>query len=188
LLIISEEIVRKNYRSRQSGSTLIEIMVAIVVIAIGLLGLAGLQMAALKYTNGSGQRSEATLAALDLSERIRGNLLAGAGGYTFNANYATSSTAAHVPPNDCSTAPCAAANIAANDIQNWLNNLQRRLVGGAGYVVPLAQLPTPGGTAILTFDITIMWMEQGLATADANCPAAAAAPVGVRCFVFRTTP
>ncbi|CAN5879807.1 hypothetical protein BH11PSE12_BH11PSE12_29610 [soil metagenome] len=185
------------YQHRQSGSTLIEIMVAIVVMAIGLLGLAGLQLSALKFEKSSSQRSEATLAAVDLSERIRSNFAAVQSvvpgivppAYTFNTDYATSSAAAHVPPNDCTVAiGCTPANVAANDLQEWLRNIQRRLIGGSGYVVPLPLLPAAGGTAALTFDVTIMWQEQGMAAVDPSCPAAVAAPVGVRCFVYRSTP
>jgi type IV pilus assembly protein PilV len=183
----------------QSGSTLIEIMVAIVVMAIGLLGLAGLQVNALKFQKSASQRSEASQAASDLADRIRANwslrvidpevnidyyaqdTATNLANYTFNANYTTSAAATHIPPNICSVS-CNATQIAANDIQIWLRDLQRRLVGGSGYVVPVAN------TSISTFDITIMWREQGLAVADPACPAGVAAPVDVRCFVFRTSP
>lgn len=167
---------------RQSGSTLIEVMVSIVVMAIGLLGLAGLQVSALKFEKSSSQRSEASLAAYDISERIRANY-PGIAAYVFTDDYATSHAAVHTPPHNCSVAPCLiASDVAQNDIQDWLRNIQTRLVGGSGYVVQVA------GTTMNTFDVTIMWSEQGLTIADASCPAAVAAPVGVRCFNYRTTP
>ena len=59
--------------SYQRGTTLIEIMVAIVVMAIGLLGLASLQVNALKHQKTASQRSEAVQAAYDLGERMRAN-------------------------------------------------------------------------------------------------------------------
>lgn len=185
----------------QSGSTLIEIMVAIVVMAIGLLGLAGLQVNALKFQKSASQRSEASQAASDLADRMRANWplrppdtsveppidFRGAdtniniANYTFNDDYATSHAASHAPPNVCAV-NCSAAQIAANDIESWLRDLQVHLAGGTGHVAPVANTATP------TFDITVMWKEQGLTVADPACPAAVSAPVDVRCFVYRASP
>lgn len=55
----------------QSGTTLIEVLVAIVVLSVGLLGLAGLQMTGLKSNHSAYLRSQATLLAYDLSDRMR---------------------------------------------------------------------------------------------------------------------
>lgn len=185
--------------SRQRGATLIEIMVAVVVMAIGLLGLASLQMNALKYQKTASQRSEAVQAAYDLGERMRANWpmttpqnysadrTANEGRYTYSSNYnATSALDRSALPNDCAvlmnnSAGCDATKIADNDKMAWLRMLELRLVGGAGYVVPV------NTTNVSSFDITIMWKEQGLTTTDPACPGAAGAPVGVRCFTLRYT-
>jgi type IV pilus assembly protein PilV len=180
---------------KQGGATLIEIMVAILVMAIGLLGLASLQINSMKFQKTSSQRSEATQAAADLGERMRSNWAvditppydpvgfraANELSYTFQENYLVTSVAAHTPPNNCETASCNQAQVAANDIRIWLRELQRRLVGGAGIVTPVA------GTVYPTFAITVMWRETTLTTVDPNCPAAANAPVGVRCFNLNYT-
>lgn len=176
----------------QRGATLIEIMVSILVMAIGLLGLASLQVNAMKFQKTASQRSEATQAAYDLGERMRSNWVMGTNPaniaadrtaneakYTFNDEYLVSSSAAHTPPNNCKTATCSTAQIAANDIQEWLRSLQRRLIGGTGVIVPVA-----GGVGS-TFDVTVMWREPGFVDVDATCPAVARAPAGVRCFNLR---
>lgn len=185
--------------SYQRGTTLIEIMVAIVVMAIGLLGLASLQVNALKYQKTASQRSEAVQAAYDLGERMRANWIfttpekytaertANETNYTHSTNYTTTVAADHTTlPNSCAQlmsnpAGCTAAQIAANDKVQWLRSIELRLAGGAGYVVPVA------GAANSTFDVTVMWKEQGLTSTDSACPAAVAAPVGVRCFTLRYT-
>ncbi|MDO9193573.1 MAG: type IV pilus modification protein PilV, partial [Undibacterium sp.] len=56
---------------RQSGSSLIEVMISIFVMAVGLLGLASLQVNSMKFEKSSSQRAEASQAAYDLSERMR---------------------------------------------------------------------------------------------------------------------
>ena len=64
-------------KNKQSGTTLIEILVSVVVMSVGLLGLAGLQMNAMRFQKASSQRSEATQAAYDLGERMRSNWIVG---------------------------------------------------------------------------------------------------------------
>jgi type IV pilus assembly protein PilV len=55
------------------GFTLIEVLVTIVVVSIGLLGLAGLQINGLRANVSSEARSKATLLANDIIERMRAN-------------------------------------------------------------------------------------------------------------------
>lgn len=56
--------------SRQRGVTLIEVMIAVLVLSIGLLGVAAMQLKALQSSSHSYQRSLATLAAQDAVERF----------------------------------------------------------------------------------------------------------------------
>ena len=61
---------------KQSGSSMIEIMIAMIITVIGLLGVASMQGNALKYQKTSEQRSQAMQASFDLGERIRANAAA----------------------------------------------------------------------------------------------------------------
>jgi type IV pilus assembly protein PilV len=56
--------------SRQQGVTLIEVMIALLVLSIGLLGVAAMQLKALQSSSHSYQRTLATLAAQDAVERL----------------------------------------------------------------------------------------------------------------------
>ncbi|MCB1919532.1 MAG: type IV pilus modification protein PilV [Candidatus Competibacteraceae bacterium] len=128
---------------KQTGFTLIEILVTVVVLAIGLLGLAGLQATALRFNSSASQRSQATILAYDIMERIRANSLAarcGAYGGTPEVGL------------DCTSVTLAETTIANNDIAAWNGAL-------------LISLPSPngviaydGGTRILT--ITIQWDDD----------------------------
>ena len=53
------------------GSTLIEVLIAVVIISLGLLSVAALQSVAIKSNNGSYLRSQATFLAYDLADRMR---------------------------------------------------------------------------------------------------------------------
>ncbi len=55
----------------EQGSSLIEVLIAVVIISVGLLSVAALQTMALKSNQGSYYRSQATFLAYDLADRIR---------------------------------------------------------------------------------------------------------------------
>ncbi|WP_024657509.1 type IV pilus modification protein PilV [Pseudomonas syringae USA007] len=61
-------------RHRQAGMTLIEVLVSVLILAIGLLGAAAIQLNALKYTDSSAMTSQASFIAYDMMDRIRANV------------------------------------------------------------------------------------------------------------------
>jgi type IV pilus assembly protein PilV len=58
---------------RQTGTTLIEVLVAVLILAVGLLGAAVIQLNALKSTDSSRMSSQASFIAYDMLDRIRAN-------------------------------------------------------------------------------------------------------------------
>ncbi|MES9968640.1 MAG: type IV pilus modification protein PilV [Candidatus Thiodiazotropha sp.] len=64
------------YRQRHQGMTLIEVLIAAVIVAIGLLGVASLQIAALQGSSNADYRSRAIDYATALSDRMHANLIA----------------------------------------------------------------------------------------------------------------
>lgn len=164
---------------KQLGSSMTEILIAIVITVIGLLGVASLQGNALRYQKSSTQRSESMQSIYDLGERMRANAIAARdGAYIYTVPYAT--TVASPPVIPTCGAPCTGAQIASIDTAKWLLALSQRMAGGAGYVVsnPL------GGV-----DVTVMWKEPTLTTIDPACNATPSHPgIGVRCYVTTFTP
>ncbi len=61
-------------RHRQAGMTLIEVLVSVLILAIGLLGAAAIQLNALKYTDSATMSSQASFIAYDMMDRIRANV------------------------------------------------------------------------------------------------------------------
>lgn len=59
--------------SRQAGMTLIEVLVAMLILSTGFLGAAAVQVSALKYTSSAHMKTQASFIAYDMMDRIRAN-------------------------------------------------------------------------------------------------------------------
>lgn len=58
---------------RHSGFSMIEVLVALLILAIGLLGVAGVQVVSMQNTVSANLRTQATISAQDMAEKIRAN-------------------------------------------------------------------------------------------------------------------
>ncbi|HWM42573.1 MAG TPA: type IV pilus modification protein PilV [Burkholderiales bacterium] len=126
---------------RQRGFTMLEVLIAIMVISIGLLGLAALQMHSLRQGQSAYYRSVATQLAYDMSDRMRGNItgvLANAYNRTgIGTDYGTAVA------NCTTTAGCVAADLARNDAYEWQQLVQTLLPGGEG-IICIDAVPNDG--------------------------------------------
>jgi type IV pilus assembly protein PilV len=105
----------------QAGAGMIEVLVAIIILSIGLLGLAGLQTAGLKSNQGASFRSTASIMAYSILDSMRANrVAAGAGGYnhSFSETETETKVAVEIPV----------------DIETWLEELALRLPAGNGAI------------------------------------------------------
>ena len=118
----------------QRGFTMIEVLVSIVVMTFGLLGIAGLQLTSLQNSRSSTMRSIAIQQAYDIADRMRANLAGVAAG-----NYDMSTPGAGTSKSGCTTtAGCTPAQMAANDIYEWQQNLNAS-TNTSGGGLPLGQ-------------------------------------------------
>lgn len=123
---------------RARGFTLIEALVALLVLSIGLLGVAGMQLTGLRSNLSASWRSQATYLSYDILERIRANR-------TARASYATVVGApALLCDGSASTATC--------DVAGWKATLGQILPGGDGSV-------TVGGPDNTVVIVTIQWAD-----------------------------
>ena len=98
-----------------AGFTLLEILVAIVIFSIGLLGIASLQMNGMRFTQDSQLRAIATAQAEAITDRMRAN---SAGMIDKKYNITTGSIPASFPT-DCSSANCSSDDLAIYDLVTW---------------------------------------------------------------------
>lgn len=118
---------RGGLRRRQSGVSLIEVLVSTLILAIGLVGVAGMQALALQNNQEAQMRSHASALAYDLADRMRNNVAAA------NAGMYDPATASAV--STCYTpSGCAMGDMARDDMQRWLTNVAATLPMGSGFV------------------------------------------------------
>ena len=126
-------------RKSQAGFTLIEVLVSALILAIGLVGVAGLQATSLKNNQSAYMRSQATALAYDLADRMRSNVAAANAG-----SYAPASAA--VRATCTSTTGCSAQQLAQNDLSEWTTALASNLPMGSGFVC-IDSTPNDGSDA-----------------------------------------
>lgn len=107
-------------RAGEGGFTLVEVLIAVLVLSIGLIGLASLQGVALQFNNSAFLRSQATNLAYDMADRVRANRRAALDLGAYNLAVA-----------DATPAP---GTLAETDLNEWRTALQNNLPGGTGAV------------------------------------------------------
>lgn len=124
---------------RVRGFTLVEVLIALVVLSIGMLGIAALYLDTLQASRSALYRTTAVTFAADLADRIRSNrprnaaeLAIGYSGSGFNA-------------------------VAAGELATWQAAIAAQLPGGQGTVAYRA----PGANAPAQYTISVSWAEVG---------------------------
>jgi type IV pilus assembly protein PilV len=156
----------------QLGFTLLEVMVALVVLTVGLLGVLKLETVAYASTNVAAKRSIAALEAASLAASMHvnrgywttpdasGAVIALAGNvYTVTSNAALLAGVLGAPQ-DCTaasaTVPCQPVIMAAYDLQQWATNLQNLLPNDTASI-------TCGTASPFSCMINIVWGENAVA-------------------------
>jgi type IV pilus assembly protein PilV len=164
-----------------AGFSLVEVMVAVLVISIGLLGIAKMQALALSSSGNARLRALASLEAASLASAIRANRTYWAASAVVGtdltvtikgASITASSDAQLLPAMNCqfggANAPCTSAQLAAYDVQQWATALNGLMPSDAA----LIDCTLPAATSPVTCTVQINWTENEVA---ANTTATGAA-------------
>jgi type IV pilus assembly protein PilV len=148
---------------RASGFSLLEVLVALVIVSLGLIGLSKMQAAALSNTQNSRSRALIALQASSLAEAMHGNRgfwAAGtapasvsiAGTTVTDASGILSATA------DCAATACTSAELAAYDVQTWMTGMNARFPSYAATIQCTTAIGTP-----ISCVIALNWSEKYVA-------------------------
>jgi len=140
-------------RSRQTGFSLLEVLIAIVITSIGLLGLAAMQATGLRNNHSAYHRSQATVLAYDIADRMRSNA-------SSMISYTTPAEVETLVAGCATTGGCTAAQLAQNDLVEWNADLAAALPGGTGSIALAGDI----------FTISVNWDDNRDGLVDANDP------------------
>ena len=135
---------------RQRGLTIIESMISLLIISIGLLGIAALQITSMKQNAIALNHSQAVWIGYNMADRIRANI-------SEFANYADIDTSKSYAQ-DCMGAPCNTTQMITADAAEWATEIQN-LPAGRGIVA---------GDAT-RLNVTVMWDDEGTGASGTNC-------------------
>ena len=145
--------MRRTTTNRQTGFTLVEAMVSLVVLAVGMLGIAVLYIESLRSGQMSVSYTNAVTLAADMADRIRSNPSAvnnyiGAG----NGNGTAGGD------NDCvnGAADCTPAQMALDDLFRWYEDVKTLMPVGRSASVAVVNNPP-----VDEYTITLSWPERG---------------------------
>lgn len=133
----------RNALRRQRGVSLLEVLIAVVVLSIGLLGMAGLQLSALRNNQSASERSNAVMQLYSITEALRADSDAvRKGEFNIGIGAATPS----------------GSSFAESQVAAWRQRLLNNLGAGATGGIACASVTTPIPNSVCT--ITIRWDDS----------------------------
>lgn len=150
---------------KQQGFTLIEALVAFLILSIGMLGIASLQTMSLKSGHTAALRTAAILKVDEILESMRSNP-------TALLSYAAG-TADMGTDNGCSQTTiaavnCAPAQLAVDELFRWKNSLIEALPNNAGTTASVVVTPPVAPTVMTNIVVTVNWSERNVDTGGAS--------------------
>jgi type IV pilus assembly protein PilV len=145
-------------RQRQEGFSLVEVLVSVVIMSVGILGIAGLQMLSLQQNRSSLFRADALLLGGDILDRMRANPLQNYAGLGFTDE----------PPmaTDCVDQECTVSQMKDYDIALWRCSINHQDVSNASYpscdtLLVTGSLPGGQGAIVNNDDDALCAVETG---------------------------
>lgn len=139
---------------------MIEVLVAVVLLAIGFLAIARMQVQGLNYSQSAYNRSQAHFMANDIIDRMRANVQG-----VIDGNYNNKSTTSTYESHACLVTACTPAQTAQNDLAEWRkylypdNNAAPALPGTETFVAEGTVVANGGNV----FTVNITWAENNAA-------------------------
>lgn len=139
----------------EKGFYLLEVLISMVVIAIGMLGVASMLMVSHKASSSSYLRQQAIQCAYNMIDKMRANRqIAINGGYNVsNLVSSGAPTPPSAPAVNCVTSTCTSSQIATYDVWYWLTSDVTQLPNGAGSITTAVN----GGNTIVT--VIVQWSD-----------------------------
>ncbi len=156
---MSKSNINHRSKNKQSGFTLLEVLVTLVITALGLLGVAALQAQSLRLNKGAESRSQALSLANEIAERIEANNEGAVAGSYVAAAEDSPASLASLNSSGCGVGACGSTMLAVYDVGIWRNQIANNTILpsglGAIYVNASATIPV-----LYSYVITVCWQDR----------------------------
>lgn len=129
----------------QRGTSLIEVLISVLIMAVGLLGIAAMQATALRNSQSSTERSQAVIGTYAIIDAMRANRIGAIGG-----NYNTAG--------GWSCALPAAGTLAGNDVRAWMTGLRTSIGSGAADATVCGNITCDAATGVCL--VGVQWDDS----------------------------
>lgn len=141
---------RLSARAHATGSSMIEVLVSLIIIAFAMLGAVGLQVTSMKMSKGASLRTQAILLSTEIAERMETNKVASLSG----AYMVPFSSTPALATADCLVSACTSEQLASYDIAEWSSRVTATLQGASWQITQT----TAGNPA--TYQIVVNWEDR----------------------------
>ncbi len=144
-----------NTPSKIKGFTLVEVLVALVILSVGLLSMATLMMLSLQSSQGAYLRSQASLLTYDIVERMRANYTQA----TSTDDYVLAKGASATSNPNCKTSGCGSSDQAKQDLYDWRKSISDSIPSADASIARANDNE---------YTIEISWEESGKTSASSS--------------------
>jgi len=159
----------RTYTARQTGFSLIEVLIALVVLSIGLIGMAGIQQAGVRNTHNALLHSQASMLAYEMGDMMRSNKEQVEFG-----NYEITEGAFPTESSNCATTSqlaainCSSQEMTSFHLKRWSEHLAQRLPEGTGSITckDIDSSDLMSCTIGSTILVEVSWTESDIGGAE----------------------
>lgn len=179
---------RAHHASAQRGFSLVEVLVALIVLSVGLLGIAKMQALALSSSSVAGRRALAALEVASLADSMHVNraywgVTASGATFTITGSQVNTPPVAGLPICEWGqpAAPCDAPTLASYDLDDWASHLAQLLPGDQATIACNTNTP-------IECLITVSWSEQAVGLNNATAQTSAGSAITNNTYTLYVEP
>lgn len=138
--------MNRKYDNKAAGFTMIEMLVALLILSVGLLGIAALQTTGQRATYQAYVRTQATWLAYEMMDKMRNN-------NTVLDNYLSGNQTVTSPNTECDDNTCSLDQLAKYDLDNWFYRINDALPMGEGEIAAVGGVENQ-------YIISLSWLDR----------------------------
>jgi type IV pilus assembly protein PilV len=159
---------------RVAGFSLVEVLIALVILSVGLLGIAAMVSESLKSKDSSLYRTQALDFASNILERMRANKAQATSG-SYDVNYGGRGSNGTIPSDSCTSTNCSPGQMAGVDLTQWQQEISDALPAISNSAPAAGSITTTTVGQMTQVNISIRWNDKRANSAVSGAASSVAA-------------